>query len=342
MRVLITSGVYVLDGSSVVTENLANQLAKMGVQVTIGALRFKRIPLKGNYDIVTIPFHDVRMLKRLFDQFDIVHNNHPIVNYLAPLCCRPFIFHCHGAPNVGMRQYHRLNLLTSIRLMSSAFDSVIAVSESGAEELRRYFSLHNVHVIYDGVDTDHFKEGLEEKFRKGTPQLLFVGNLYPHKNIREIVLATRELVKTFPKIQLQIVGGGFTYEHVRRLIANLQLEDHVSLVGRVYDREELPYYYASCDVYVTASRCEVFGMPLLEAMACGKPVVASSIPSHVEIISKSKAGNIYPLGNIGNMCKIIMNTLGEGDAFRANALSFAQKHNWEAHARQVLEVYAQV
>ena len=138
------------------------------------------------------------------------------------------------------------------------------------------------------MDTSLFKPGLEEKFRKGKPQFLFVGNLYEHKNVEELILAMKELIKLYPKAYLQIVGYGQSYDFLKRFITKLKLEDHVELVGRV-SGDELPYRYASCDAYVTASRWELFGVPLLEAMACGKPVVASSILPHMDLLTKSKA-----------------------------------------------------
>lgn len=225
--------------------------------------------------------------------------------------------------------------------MTHAFDAVIAVSESGAMELKRYFSFNNVNVIYNGVNTDLFKHGLDERFRKGTPQFLFVGNLYEHKSVEELILALKELVKAYPKAHLQIVGGGYTYARLESLVVKLNLQDHVTLVGRVLD-SDLPYHYASCDVYATASRYEVCPVPLFEAMACGKPVVASSIPPHVELLTKSKAGTTYTEGDMEGLCKKMMEIYEESDRYRSNALHFAKEHDWSVVANRVLRIYNQI
>jgi glycosyltransferase involved in cell wall biosynthesis len=337
----MTAGVYVLDGSSIVIENLANQLCKRGVDVTIGALTFKRTPPNGAYSVTTLPLHNVSKLKRFLDGFDIVHNHHPIANYLNLVGRRPFVYHYHGAPNFGRGNIFRCNMFLSVKLLKHRFDAVIAVSESGAIELKRYFNFNNVHVVYNGVDTKRFKLGLDEKFRKGRPQFLFVGNLYEHKMVEELILALKELVKAYSKSHLQIVGEGRTYKRLRRFIAELKLEDNVELVGRVHDCE-LPYYYASCDVYVTASRWELFGLPLLEAMACGKPIVASAIPPHTELLTKANAGVTYTIRNSDDLWQKMIRVYEEADRYNDNAVAFAKAHNWSIVTERILDIYKQL
>ena len=341
MRVLMTAGYYGLGGTSTVIENLASQLCKKGLDVTISALMFGRIPSSGPYDVSILAVHNVSKLKRFLDGFNIVHNHHSITNYLALISRTPLVYHYHGSPNLGGGSPLGLGMLLSVKAMNHAFDAVVAVSESGAAELNSYFGINNVHVIHNGVNTKLFRDGLDERFRKGTPQFLFVGNFYKHKNVEELILALKELVKAYPKVHLQIVGGGPRYDAIRRFAAELKLEDHVELVGRVSDAQ-LPYYYSSCNVYVTASRWELFGLPLLEAMACGKPVVASSIPPHVELLTKSKAGMLYTGGSVEDLCKKMTKTYEEGDKYRAEALEFAKEHDWSTVANQVLRIYAQI
>jgi len=337
----MTAGIYTLAGPSIVIENLADQLGKKGVAVTIGALKFKRVPPNGVYNVRTLPVYNALKLKRFLDNFDVVHSHHPITNYLALISRRPFVYHYHGAPNFGKGNLFRFSMLLSVKSMNRAFNEVIAVSESGAAELKRYFSLNNVHVIYNGVNTNRFKHGLDERFRKGTPQFLFVGNLYEHKKVEELIFVLRDLIKTYPKAHLQIVGGEYTYAKLQDFIVKLNLQHHVTLIGRVPD-SDLPYYYASCDVYITASRYEVCPVPLLEAMACGKHVVASSIPPHVELLTKSKAGTTYTEGDMEGLCKKMIKTYEESDIYKSDALHFAKEHDWSAVADRVLRIYAQI
>ena len=286
MRVLMLAGMYHLSGASIVIENLATQLCKAGVDVTIAAFTFKHVPKKGPYKVSVIKIDNIFALRRFFDNFDIIHNHHAITNYLA-LLWRPFIYHYHGAPDVGKESLYRLTMIPSIKFTKHVLDSVIAVSESAALDLINRFNFvhQKVHVIYNGVDTSIFKPGLKEKYRRGEPQLLFVGTLYNHKRADELILAMRNFVKFYPGAFLQIVGYGPTYKSLNKLVSKLKLQDHIELVGRV-PRNELPYYYASCDLYVTASRWELFGLPLLEAMAFGKPVITNWIEDKEKKIFK--------------------------------------------------------
>jgi glycosyltransferase involved in cell wall biosynthesis len=337
----MAAGFYDIGGASTVMEQLANRLAEKGHKVTIGALWFTRFPSEGAFNVVRIPVGNVLKLRRFLEGFDVVHSHHAITNYLALVTRKPFIYHYHGAPNFGRGYLFRLSMISSIKLMKHAFNAIIAVSESGAAELKHYFGLDGIHVIYNGVDTRLFKLGLEEKFRKGEPQFLFVGNLYEHKKVDELILAMKELVKAYPKAYLQIVGYGQRFDFLKRFITKLGLEENVELVGRV-SRYELPYYYSSCDVYVTASRYEVCPVPLLEAMASGKPVVASSIPPHVELLTNSKVGLISAEGDLEALCKNMTKAYEESESYRHNAVSFAKEHNWSSIASDVLRVYNQI
>ena len=338
MRVLMAAGIYSLSGASTIIENLTDKLSEKGVDVTIGALKFKRILPKAACSVSTLPIHNVSKLKRFLDNFDIVHSHHPVTNYLALLSNNPFIYHFHGAPNFGRENLYRFSMLSSIKITGHRFDAIIAVSETTRTELKQYFNLDKIHVIYNGVDTNLFKPRLDEGFRKGTPQYLFVGNLYGYKKVEELILALKEVIKTHPKAHLLIVGEGYAYAKLVNLVRRLGLQKHVSFVGFV-SHSELPYYYSSCDVYVTASRCESFSLPLLEAWACGTPVVASSIAGHAELLSKSKAGRLYAAGNVEDLCKSMIAVYEQRAMFRKCALSFAKENDWSIVTNKVLRIY---
>jgi len=337
----MTAGFYSRGGSSIVIENLANQLTEQGTEVTIGALAFKRFPPGGNHQVMTLPVYNPLKLKRIIEDFDIVHNHHPLTNYLALVSRRPFIYHYHGAPDFGRGMPFRFSMLLSIKIMKQSFDAIIAVSKTGAAELKRSFSLDNIHVIYNGVNTNLFKEQYERKFRKGTPQFLFVGNLYAHKNVHEILFALKKLIKLYPMAYLMIVGEGNSYDNLRNLIAELNLQNHVSLVGYV-PHNELPYYYSSSDVYITASRCEQFPLPLIEAWACGKPVIASNIPAHLALLKESEAGLAYKVGSIPDLVSCMAYIYEHKDEYSEKGVSFAENNDWSLVARRVKKLYKAV
>ena len=323
-------------------ERLGNKLAEADYDVTIAALMFKSPPSEGLYDVAKLPIGNLLKLKSFLKQFDVIHNHHPMTNYLALISNRPFIYHCHGVPDSGKGAFYRLNMLPSIKLIQHRLDSIIAISDVGGKELAQHFGTNKIRVLYNGVDTAVFKPYLEQKFKKGSPQLLFVGNLYEHKNVEELFFALKLLTKKYPNIHLQIVGAADDRnKKLKQLISKLKLEHHVQLVGRV-SRFDLPHYYASCDVYVTASRWELFGLPLLEAMACGKPIVASSISAHEELLTKSKAGALYTIGNLDSFSKTLIDIYEKRESYDSNAINFAKEHDWSIVTTKLLKIYDQI
>jgi len=338
MRILMCAGFYDVGGFSTVMEQLADKLVEQGHEVTVGALLFKRFPSKGAYTVVRIPVNNVLKLRRFLEDFDLVHSHHAITNYLALVCRKPFIYHYHGAPNFGTGYLYRLSMLSSIKMMKHALAAVIAVSESGAAELKQYFNLYNVYVIYNGVNTRLFKPGLQEKFRMGKPQFLFVGNLYEHKNVEDLIFALKDLIKIYPSAHLQIVGTGHSYTKLVRLAHELSIQEKVSFYGFVF-HDNLPSYYASCDVYVTASRCEQFPLPLVEAWACGKPVIASNIPAHLSLLKESGAGIAYKTGDISHLVSSMVYIYEHKDEYSKKGLTFARNNDWSLVAERVKKFY---
>lgn len=336
----MSAGQYSIGGFSTVMEMLGKKLVDKGYDVTIAALFFKDYPSESPCDVAKLPVGNLFKLKGFLRQFDFIHNHHPITNYLAFFSDCPFLYHCHGAINSGA-SLRWLNMISSIKLTNNYLDAIIAISEFGKTELAKYFGYDKLHLLYNGVDTTFFKSDIEQKFKKGSPQFLFVGNLYKHKNIEELLFAVKLLTENYPRIHLYVVGEGSCYQHLKQLISDLRLENYVELIGRV-PRFILPYYYASCDVYVTPSRWELFGLPLLEAMACGKPVVASSIPSHIELLTKSKAGEFYPQGDVKALSEIMIKTFDEREDYVDNALSFAKEHDWTNVANSLSKLYSQL
>ncbi|MBI2138809.1 glycosyltransferase family 4 protein [Candidatus Woesearchaeota archaeon] len=115
------------------------------------------------------------------------------------------------------------------------------------------------------------------------PVLLYVGRISPHKGIHLLIDAFRRVEKAFPGSKLLVVGKHTFPGYSRKL--HSMADENVIFAGFVPD-EELPGYYGACDLYVTASLWEGFDIPVVEAQACGKKVVAFDLCSHPEVIKK--------------------------------------------------------
>lgn len=341
MKILFVAGRYKVAGFSTVMEKLADALIDKGHDVTIAAFNFQSFPSPGKYGVNQISFWNLLKLRNYLESFDIIHSHHAITNYLAFICNKTFIFHCHGAPNFGRDYIYRLSLLTSLKLTSNRLTRVIVVSEVGRRDLVHYLKLNRVDLIYNGVDTKIFNPNINPKFRKGRPQFLFVGNLYVHKNVAELLFAFKKLLKQYPDAHLEIIGLGLTYKKLKKIITRLNIFKNVTLGGRVTD-SDLPSHYTSSDVYVTASQYEVCPVPLLESMACGKPIVASSILPHVDLLNKSNAGKIYSKGNIDDLATKMIDAYEQSEKYAENAILFAKKHDWSCLADKLVNIYKKI
>jgi glycosyltransferase involved in cell wall biosynthesis len=173
-------------------------------------------------------------------------------------------------------------------------EAVIAVSESTKRDALQLFGLpqEKVIAIPNGVDDrmksiqDHGAiEALRQRYDLPKKMLLFLGTLEPRKNILTL-LEAYALLRQRPTVshELVIAGGqGWYYEEIYQAVERLGLEGSVRFPGYVPD-EELPLWYNAADLFVYPSLYEGFGLPPLEAMACGTPVVVANTSSLPEVV----------------------------------------------------------
>ncbi len=152
-----------------------------------------------------------------------------------------------------------------------------------------------------GVDLNRFAAGAGAKVRArynidDSFLLMYVGRLAGLKHVDDLI-RTMVFLKS-DNIRLMLVGGGPEREKLGTLVKDSGIEDRVIFAGRV-DDDELPDYYAACDAWVTASRHEGFCVPIIEAMAAGKPVIVPDVAAMPE--TAGDGGLIFPQGNIEDL-----------------------------------------
>jgi len=165
-------------------------------------------------------------------------------------------------------------------------------------------------VIYNKINLQKFKKGLDGTIIRKKhqiekePVILYVGRIAPHKGIHYLIEAFKLAKSFYPSAKLIIVGKSYhdKYFHKLKKIANAS----VIFAGAV-DEKELPLYYAACDVYATCSLFEGFNLTLVEAQACGKPVVAFDIGPHKEIV---KNGFLVKEGDIEDFSRKLVFLIG--------------------------------
>ena len=231
---------------------------------------------------------------------------------------------------------------------------VITISEHTKRQLLERFTWltpGDVTVTHFGVEARFLTppaperlRAFRQKFALGDARyLLYVGTHRPHKNLERVVKAYAQLRgRGEVTQQLLLVGSPGGSEAVPRLVRALRLEDAVRLIGYVPD-EELPLVYRVADAFVFCSLSEGFGMPLLEAMASGVPVVSSAIGAMAEIAADSALlVDPYSIERIAEG----MATLAQSDAarraFAARGAERVQRFSWDDAVARTLGVYRAV
>jgi len=204
-----------------------------------------------------------------------------------------------------------------------------------------------VKVLYAGVDRRFRPVERTEEVRSGyrLPErfILSVGTLEPRKNYEGLIEAFALLKEELPgagSIKLVIVGQkGWLYGGIFTRVKELGLEEEVFFPGYVAD-EDLPALYSAAELFVYPSLYEGFGLPPLEAMACGTPVVASDAPCLPEVLGD--AALFAPSGDPQALASAMEKALSDLDLrmrLRERGFKRAEHFTWEKSARRLLGIY---
>ena len=224
---------------------------------------------------------------------------------------------------------------------------VITISEASRQDLQQHFAvpmdkvdvvLPGVEPIFQPISEEQIAAFREEKGLTGN-FILHVGTLQPRKNIPILLEAVARLEDQ--RIDLVLAGAkGWQYDEIFSQVKSLGLVNRVRFTGYVQD-EELPFWYNAAKVLVFPSVYEGFGMPIVEAMACGTPVVAarsSSIPE-----AGGEAALYFDPQDVDTLAQHLTDILSDkylADRMRISGIEQAQKFSWERAGLETSQVYA--
>lgn len=229
---------------------------------------------------------------------------------------------------------------------------ILADSLSTKEDLVRYWNVpeDKVTVLYSGVG-DQFKpvtdpksiKRVRKKYGLGNdPYFLAVGTLQPRKNYRMLIRAFRPVTERFPHKLLIAGGKGWMHDEILDEVKNQELEQRVHVLGFV-EEADLPALYSAATIFAFPSLYEGFGLPILEAMACGVPVMAADASCVPEVVGD--AGVLLPASDASSWSKAMIEII-EDMSRRTKLVGAgflrAREFTWSRSARELVAIYNQL
>jgi glycosyltransferase involved in cell wall biosynthesis len=307
------------------------------------------------------------VLASQFGRYPIYENRLPAgalyhaTEHLLPYLRRPAVLTVHDLIFERYPAHHKLTnrlfLTMGMRLFAKHAQAIIAVSQQTKQDLIELYQTPatKIHVIYQGIDPSFVPANAEEIQRvqaryslpaadgSHRPYLLMLGTLEPRKNHLTAMKALARLKAVGLPHALLIAGGeGWLFAPIRQQVAALGLENDVHFTGYV-PAEDLAPLYGGATCVLQPSLYEGFGFPVLEAMACGAPVICSNVSSLPEAAGDA-ALLVDPLDDAA-LAAAVQRVLGEtglAAALRRKGLAHAAGFRWERCAAETVELYRQV
>src|SRR5271169_1864068 len=265
--------------------------------------------------------------------------------------------HMYGSRNASNIR-RSLHFYLTRRVLRKAA-RVIAVSQFTKNEIEKLLAIPDdrIEVVYNAIDerflhghaTEADRQFLAERYQVNYPFLLYAGRISPHKNVVRIIEAfsalKAELKKEgqFEDLKLIIIGDEVSkHPDLRRAVVKGRVQNDVRFLGFV-PIEVLRIFYDKAKIFVFPSLYEGFGLPPLEAMAHGTPVVTSNTSSIPEVV-----GNAAVMVNPENVFEImkalhrVLLDQSVREKLKARGVEQASKFSWDAGVRRMLEVYREV
>ncbi len=282
---------------------------------------------------------------------DLFHGTLNVVPLASPI---PTVVTIHDLAFIQFpqtfRPYNRIYLDFATRMSVKRASRILAVSEHTKREVVGILGIpaERIVVTYDAV-RQHFVppapttlEAFRAKYELPAQFILYVGTLEPRKNLLTLLEAYHKVAQV-SNVPLLVGGGkGWMNGPLFKRLEELGLREKVKFVGYLAE-EELPLWYAAATIFVFPSIYEGFGMPPLEAMACGTPVITSNSSSLPEVVGP--AGITVAPMDVEGWAKAILDLLKD-KALRAElrerGFRQAQAFSWRTTAEKTLKVYEEV
>ncbi len=273
------------------------------------------------------------------ERFDLVHVHAPLTPVLPLLALHhatgPVVgtFHAHARPGLALRFARR-----TLQRYIDRLDGVMAVSRACLGRLEARIR-GEVHIVRGGVDVDRFSRGRRlRRFEDGKLNVLWIGRV-ERRNGLDVMLAAFQRAWRQIDVRLLVVGGGPLLRRARAAVPHEVAED-VVFAGRVdADRED---WYATADVVCATAQEPSGGVTLLEAMASGKPVLASDVDGYRDLLQHGREGELLTPTDPGAWARALVRLSREpvrASAYGERGRMTVQRHAWPQVTREMIGLY---
>lgn len=269
------------------------------------------------------------------NEYEIIHCNTPMGGMVTRLAANKYRkkngtkvfytahgFHFYeGAPKKNWLIYYPIE-----KLMSGLTDTLVTITNEDYNLASKKFHCNVIHMHGVGADSSKFyvmsseeKAALRRElgYEQNAEIILNVGELNSNKNQKTLIRAMKKVAEEYPNSKLLIAGNGSEFENHRLLIKELGLENNVELLGYT---TEIFKYMNICDLLAACSFREGLPLNLMEAMLCGKPIVASDNRGHRELVENGKNGYLVPVTDTEEYSEKIIMILKDSKNYSQNAL----------------------
>lgn len=315
-------------------------------------IRFgKSIPIYNNHSLgkITVGWRLGREIREVLkkENFDLLHIHSPTIPVL------PYLFQKYsdtvtvGTIHTYFDSLGSFFFYKTFQKMAQKYldhlDGIIAVSPSCVESMNRYFQADYT-LIPNGVDTEWFGKpsGLIEKYSDGSANILFLGRLDPRNGLDTLLSAFPSVLKKLPRVRLLVVGDGPLRSFYEKKAGSL-LGQKIFFEGQINGTR--PEYFATSDLFCYPATKASFGITLLEAMAAGRPVVASDNRGFRDIVQHEANGLLTKQDDPSALAAALVRVLKDkslSEVLVKNGRATAEKHSWARVTDQVLDYYDQV
>jgi glycosyltransferase involved in cell wall biosynthesis len=261
---------------------------------------------------------DLRMLSRisrLLANFkpDIIHTHNYVMRYtivpalLNRIPVRIHTLHTPAQHEVGLSG--RIVHFIAFRFLKV---EPVGVTNNVADSVRKLYGV-TAHMIYNGIATKQFMAADSESQKKLPTIFINVSGFRPAKNHRLLIEAFAEALKANQDLKLFLVGNGPLQPAIKRFVIERNIEKNVLFLGV---RNDIPAILKKSDVYVSTSLWEGFGLAVVEAMAAGKPIIATAAGGVLELVEDSVTGILARPNDVGALASAMVKLAGNADLRR--------------------------